>query len=149
MIEFLTRLRDVKRIQRAFECAAARQYTEALSILENLKSEWARDYLEVLVLKGALLCLVGRHREAMTTLIGAAQCIKSSPRATKNEMEYMIAYLHQYWQPSADALGITKVTSEERDALHVEGPIVLSKVRRRIKRKFPLHTEFTGIQIVD
>jgi len=149
MFDFFRRLRDANRIERAFDAAAGRRYPEALSILENLKSEWAKDHLAVLLLKGALLSLVGRHREAMTTLIGAAQRIKSSPRATKNEMEYMIAYVHQYWQPSADELGITKVTSEERDALHIDGPIVLSKVRPRLRRRFPLHTKFTGIQIVD
>lgn len=142
------------RIERAFDDAAARRNSEALSILEDLKSEWAKGHLDVLLLKGALLSLVGRHREAMTTLIGAAQRIKRSRRATKYEKEYLIAYVHQYWEASADELGLTdergtmKITTEERDALRIEGPIVLSKVRPHIRRRYPLHAKFIGIQIV-
>lgn len=86
---------------------------------------------------------------AIDELVSAAQQIKASKRLSAPEANYLVAYAIQYWELSAEQIGLHMVTTEVRDALHVEGPIVLSRVPRHLKRSFPLTAKFTGIEVID
>jgi hypothetical protein len=149
MLKIFAFLADIRRIDRAFVAAADRRNGEALSILESLVTDRARNDFDVTMLRGALLSIVGRHKEALSSLVSAAQRVKRSKKLTNVEIEYLTAYLLQYWEQSAEQLGVKNVTTSERDALHIEGPIILSSVRNRLKKSFPLTAKFTGIQVLN
>lgn len=90
------------------------------------------------MLRGTLLTLVGQHRESRACLLAVAQHIKEAKLSSEDERDYLTAYAYQYWQQSAEQLGIRTMAPQERVAFHVEGPIDLSKVPSLLRKRFPL-----------
>ena len=78
----------------------------------------------------------------MTELVSAAQLIKTSTRLSEAEVKYLVAYAVQYWERSADRLGVHRVTKEVAEALSVEAPIELGRVSAQLRRNFPLIVPF-------
>src|SRR6266550_1425103 len=130
-------VRDAIRIEKAFTAAAQNRNEDALKTLESL-GEKAEKLYEARLLKGALYSLLDMHELAIEELVSAAQTIKADKRFSSAEANYLVAYAIQYWEHSADQIGMSKVSKSVADALHVEGPIVLSRVSAHLRRKFPL-----------
>jgi len=141
-------MRDAIRVEKAIAAAAQNRNREALNILEGL-GERAKRSSEVKLLRGALYSLLGMHERAVDELASAAQKVKADERLSQAEANYLTAYAVQYWERSADQISMTKVSKSVADALHVEGPIILSRVPAHLRRQFPLRAKFTGIEVVE
>jgi hypothetical protein len=128
-------VRDAIRIDRAFSAAAQNRNDEALRALGGL-GEDAKKLYDVKLLKGALYSLLNMHDQAVDELASAAQQIKASRRFSKAEANYLVAYAIQYWEHSADQIGLSKVSKQIADVLDVEGPIELSRIPAHLRRKF-------------
>ena len=89
------------------------------------------------------------HDIAVAELLSAARFVKADRRLSKDEANYLVAYIVQYWEYSAEKIGLHLVTKDEASALHVDSPIVLSGIPPRIRRKFPLNGLFAGIDVID
>lgn len=141
MLEFIRRVRDIFRLVRAFDHSGVGRNAEALSILDTLESKWARSYLAAVLLRGTLQTLLGQHRESRACLLAAAQHIRKAKLSGEDERDYLTAYAYQYWQQSAEQLGIRTMAPQEKIAFHVEGPIDLSKVSSLLRKRFPLKSQ--------
>lgn len=88
------------------------------------------------------------HELAVDELVAAAREIRASKRLSRVEVNYLVAYAVQYWECSAQEIGLHQVTKEVADALKVQSPIELSRVPMHLRRKFPLSAKFDGVEIV-
>jgi hypothetical protein len=139
-------IRDALRIDKAFNAAAHGAHSEALGVIDSL-GERAKRLYDVRLLKGALLCQVGMHDQAIDELTAAVKSVKLSKKLSKAEANYLTAYAMQYWERSAEEVGLRHISKEMVDLLSVEDPIEVPRVAAHLRRKFPLTARFVGVEV--
>jgi len=146
--QWFRKIKDAIRLSKAFSAAGHRRYDEALRILDSLGYDGNRLY-DTKLLRGALYSLLGKHDLAVAELLSAAQQIKRSNRLSKAEANYLVAYAVQYWEASAEQIGLHSVTKETAESLKVDNPIEANKVPRYLRQRFPLTFPFVGVDVIN
>lgn len=145
---WVKKIKDAVRLSKAFNAAGHGRYDDALRTLDSLGHDGNRLY-DAKLLRGALYSLLGKHDLAVAELLSAAQQIKRSNRLSKAEENYLIAYAVQYWEASAEQIGLHRVTKETIESLKVNNPIEANRVPRYLRQRFPLTVPFVGIDVID
>jgi hypothetical protein len=145
---WVRKIEDAVRLSKAFNAAGHGRYDDALRTLDSLGPDGNRLH-DAKFLRGALYSLLGKHDLAVAELLSAAQQIKRSNRLSKAEANYLVAYAVQYWETSAEQIGLHAVTKETAESLWVDNPIEGNRIPRYLRQRFPLTVPFVGVDVIN
>ena len=118
---------------RALELASKGKYEAALNAVVRIE-EIGPLLAEFALLKGFLLYAVNRDDEAVRSLIEAQKLVEASQKYSDDDKEYLKCYASVWGGEAAKKLGGKVLKPFFVDF----GKVSLSKVKKHLKRKFPL-----------